>query len=310
MAEKDTMPVPKDGAEMTPHPGSAAAEEAKKLGLQYYGFGRYGKNGTVTHRSVHDKLVEVGPKVEEPKTNIPTAGTSMTKQPVKESLDAEFDDFLQEEKKVKLMRDKNGKVRTFMLRRAAAKEAHTHNGTVMPFKNGYVIKIKENEDAEGIIKPIQEQRSYTSFRQEGGRSQQPAISAVGTDRQTITEGATELTTGQEYQKDTGIETTPTQASGQAKTTTKITLSQIRSKQKEKGCSVSESIDKGTEPGLSMASGGENTDRGVDSKNKQKVKPLEELTGDETTMSTSDKKEDELKKVGIDLKSFKAKKFVG
>ena len=66
---------------------------------------------------------------------------------------------------------------------------------------------------------------------------------------------------------------------------------------------------GTEPGLSMASGGENTDRGVGSKNKQKQKPLEELTGDETTMSTTDKKEDELKKVGIDLKSFKAKKFV-
>jgi hypothetical protein len=260
----------------------------------------------------------------------------MTKRPVKESMDNQIEgllsenyslsdsgamnllllgtsidevnlDVMDEEKKVKLLRDKSGKVRTFMLRRAAAKEAHTINGTVMPFKNGYVIKIKENEDAEGIIKPIQEQRSYTSFRNESGRSQQSTIGKTGTGL--ITEGATELTTGQEYQQGTGIETTPTQASGQAKTTTKITLSQIRSKQKEKTGSVKESIDKGTEPGLSMASGGENTDRGVDSKNKQKVKPLEELTGDETTKSIADQKEDELKKVGINLSTFKSKRPV-
>jgi hypothetical protein len=42
----------------------------------------------------------------------------------------------------------------------------------------------------------------------------------------------------------------------------------------------------------------------------KKKIIKELTGDETTMSTGDKKEDELKKVGINLSSFKAKKFVG
>ena len=60
MSEKDTLPVAKDGAEMTPHPESQAAQEARSLGLQYYGFGRYGKNGKVTYRSVHDKLVKVG----------------------------------------------------------------------------------------------------------------------------------------------------------------------------------------------------------------------------------------------------------
>jgi hypothetical protein len=37
---------------------SNAAEQARKLGLQYFGFGRYGKNGKVTHHSVHDKLVQ------------------------------------------------------------------------------------------------------------------------------------------------------------------------------------------------------------------------------------------------------------
>lgn len=53
---------------------SQATEEARKLGLQYYGYGRYGKSGHVTHFSLHGKLVEkkkalTMPKsMEEPKT--------------------------------------------------------------------------------------------------------------------------------------------------------------------------------------------------------------------------------------------------
>ncbi len=42
----------------------------------------------------------------------------------------------------------------------------------------------------------------------------------------------------------------------------------------------------------------------------KKRTIKELTGDETTMSIGDKKEDELKKVGINLRTFKARKFVG
>jgi hypothetical protein len=42
-----------------PHPSSGAGDEARKLGLQYYGFGRYGTDGKVTYRSVHDKLQKV-----------------------------------------------------------------------------------------------------------------------------------------------------------------------------------------------------------------------------------------------------------
>jgi hypothetical protein len=49
--KKDTLKVPKGGAEKVAHPDSGAAEEARKLGLQYYGFGRYGQNGVVTHRT-------------------------------------------------------------------------------------------------------------------------------------------------------------------------------------------------------------------------------------------------------------------
>ena len=58
LARKDTSTIPKNGTQQLAPANSGAAEEAKKLGLQYYGFGRYGKNGKITHHSVHDKLVQ------------------------------------------------------------------------------------------------------------------------------------------------------------------------------------------------------------------------------------------------------------
>ena len=425
MAEKDSLPVPKDGAEMTPHPESGAAQEAKKLGLQYYGFGRYGRNGKVTYRSVHDKLIEVG--TDEPKQpNIPVSGSSMQNKSVNEEFEEVFGedlrkwfsktdpagdwkrinskgeavgpcarepgepkpkcmsrakresltkkerasavrakrkhdpnperkgdpinvsnygkgkisesyslsdsgalnvlllgtsvqetdmyfnnendsyDFTEQTKPPKLFKDENGKVRTFMLRRAAAKQAHTINGTVMPYKNGYVIKLnEENDHVPSTNQPIQEHenrgQTIASFRR---------LNESGTreERRILTEGVAELTTGSEYAEG-GIETptTGTQETGSSK----LTLAKIRSKQKEVR---KESIDKGIEPGLSMASAGENSTRGGLTTTKMLKKPFEkpikELTGDETTMSIGDKKEDELKKVGINLQSFKAKKFVG
>ena len=66
----------------------------------------------------------------------------------------------------------------------------------------------------------------------------------------------------------------------------------------------------------MASSGENLSRGVDPQmsvnfkdfnRNLKKKTIKELTGDESTASIGDKKEDELKKVGINLQSFKSKR---
>jgi hypothetical protein len=74
--KKDALPVPKRGSEVGPHEDSKSAEQARELGLDYYGFGRYGKNGKVTHRSVHDKLVDVT-KIKPPKEP-----TSLTKESV------------------------------------------------------------------------------------------------------------------------------------------------------------------------------------------------------------------------------------
>ena len=383
MQSADRLPVPKNGAEMTPHPESGAANEAKEMGLQYYGFGRYGQNGKVTHRSVHDKLVEVQ-KYQQDTPNLPAPGTSMKKKDsdfdkiFKEevSIDEEFEEVFtedlrkwfsktdpagdwkrinskgeaigpcarepgepkpkcmsrakresltkkeraaavrakrkhdpnperkgepinvsnygkgklsEEKKEANLFKDKNGKVRIFMLRRAAAKEAHTTNGTVMPYKNGYVIKLKEENNHVQSTNQLSENQ---------------------TKNHRINEGVAELTTGQEYARGEGI-TGPSNISTQETgiSRQKITLGQIRTKQKEK---VKESIDKGIEPGLSMATGGENLTRGSTVKNKQIKKPFEEMigAGGEDATSMSDFNDNVLKQKGINIKTFKAKRPIG
>ena len=275
LEKKDTLTVSKKDMSASPHPDSKASEEARQLGLDYYGFGRYGKDNKVTHRSVHDKLQPV-------------------QAPVAKKVNEEFESFLNEGHDLdhkKLLKDGNGKVRTFILRRAAAKEAHTHNGVVHQMGKGYVIKIKENENVEETIKPIQEERSAgantladrfrntgSSIRGASGRITGSSSSESGT----ITEEV-------------------------AESKTKITLAQIRAK-KEKA--LAESIDKGIEPGLSMAQSGESLGRGGGDKYDKngKLKPFEEMQGDETTASIGDQKEDEIKKVGINLTSFRKRNY--
>jgi hypothetical protein len=137
--KKDNLPIPKDGAEQLPPSNDSTASEASRLGLQYYGFGRYGKNGKVTHRSVHGQLVMVNKEVaQQPK--IPISSSSGTKPtPVKESSDISKD---------KMLKDSNGKLRIFMLRTSAAKEAHQKNGTILKYKNGYIVKLNEETKNE------------------------------------------------------------------------------------------------------------------------------------------------------------------
>ena len=314
MSEKDKQPISKEGAEKLPPHGSAAAEEAKKMGLQYYGFGRYGKDGKALYRSVNDKLVEI-PKESPDKTikNIPSIGSSDSlgkMNPAKQKrvekaketsplkklagaekkvkgVNEEFEHFFSEEIKVKLLRDTNGKTRIFMLRRAAAKEAHTKNGVVMkhPKSPGYVVKIhEENENAKETFEFIQEAR--TSYnRSEAGRT------SDSTNR-SLTENTV----------------AGTSTNNQGETRKKITFQEIR-KQKEK---ILESIDKGIEPGLSMAGAGESLGRDTGEKIRRKMgkaSQVDETIGDggEMATSNSDERELELKRKGISLASFKAKK---
>ena len=282
LEKKDTLTVSKKDVGASPHPNSKSAEEARQLGLDYYGFGRYGKNNKVTHRSVHDKLQPV-------------------QAPVAKKVNEEFESFLNETTEEmneghdlnhkQLLKDKNGKVRTFMLRRAAAKEAHTHDGVVHQMGKGYVIKIKENEDVAEIIKPIQEERG--------------AGSSIITDRFRSVGASIRGSSGRSAGSSSSGSETITEEITKSKT--KITLAQIRAK-KEKA--ISEAIDMGIEPGLSMAQSGESLGRGAGDKYDKdgKLKPFKEMQGDETTASIGDQKEDELKKVGINLTSFRKRNY--
>ena len=344
LGKKDTLPTKEVGHE-TMHPSnkdSRATQEAKQLGLTYFGFGRWGKGGIITHHVVHGSLV-ANEKEKRAQTVVQVPQTK-TIEKIKK-VNEEFEQFLNEAVTIsvsgdtpeevaktlrllksddiedvqeeegtifsnsnalnlltlgkslikesvdlhhsKLMKDGKGKVRTFMLRRNAAKEAHTHNGVVHKAEKGYVVKIKENEDVKGISQLFKNENE-TRRTTESGSS-------------TRTNTGTSGESGRSFYEETGRRK-------------KITLAEIRSRQKE----INE-IDAGIDPGLSMASSGENFSRGLDRSmvtsgvkynRDPKKKTIKELTGDETTMSTGDKKEDELKKVGINLSSFKAKKFVG
>jgi cytidyltransferase-like protein len=279
LSQKDTLPVKKGGAEQVPHPDSGAADQARKLGLQYYGFGRYGKNGVVTHRSVHDELVEIS-KDEPKEPNVPISGSSMKKpEPKAKKVNEEFEQLFETKvtKKTKLLRHDNGKLKTFMLRRSAAKEAHTINGTVMKNPSGgYVVKIKEeNEDVKSINQLIETETGRETSRS-GSSASRTNTSASTSSRKTTSEE----TSGQEVAR-------------------KITIAEIR---KRKEAQIKESIDMGIEPSISMAASGENLRSTV------RKKRIEELTGDETTLSNSAEVEGELKRKGINLKSFKASRY--
>jgi hypothetical protein len=177
----------------------------------------------------------------------------------------------------KYLTDKNGKVRQFILRSVAAKEVHLNGGTVVKTDKSYVVKLKE--DYVSISKKL--------ISEEVGNSGSRGATSSGNDTGSVSAGYS--TSDGETQGDSGG------------TKTKISLSEAKKK-------YIKEIDAGTEIGLPMAGTGENMLRGKTS-NRILKKPMDELTGDETTYSIGDKKEDELGKVGIALSTFKSKNYL-
>ena len=430
LQQKDTLQPDTNGAEKIPPSGSNAADEARKMGLQYYGFGRYGKNGKTTHRSVHDKLVQVTNKEpEQPK--LPTPGSSPI-SPLKKkdsefnkifkediSIDDEFENLISEdlrkwfsktdpeggwkrinskgeaigpcarepgepkpkcmsnekraslskkerasavaakrkhdpvadrggkggkpvnvsnfgkgklseavtvsvtgdtvddemmqnmldESQDNLLKDKQGRVRVFMLRSVAAKEAHTKQGIVLKHKNGYVIKLKEEienvEVYKGTIRNWIEESKQARVRGSIDSSKPGLL----TESRTIlsTSGSTSSGETKDAKEGTSI-----QEASAKETRSKITLSEIRQRQKTWSEEQINEIDRGIEPGLSMAGAGESIGRDMGEKIKKRSHKVTtvEMTGDETTASIGDQKEGELKRKGINLTTFKAKRPIG
>ena len=322
--KKDTVKPSEKGLKQTAPHGSAASEEAKKLGLQYYGFGRYGKNGTTTHHSINDKLVAVG-KIKLKTPNIPMSGSSMSSsksksgghgtklspkakeklekimassklpKDKKEEYDVKFEELLNETGTVEqsnYLKDGKGNVRKYMMRRAAASDAHTKNGEVVKQGNFYVVKLRENNDVHIHNKSIQEERRTETLYLPRGNSRSPTdYSSSGSAR------STGLSESSNRGTDCGSSTDSRK---------KISFGQTKKKFEEK---LKESIDQGIEPGMAL-SGWNKEVIAKDGKAKPKLKVnVNEWTGDETTASIGDQKEDELAKQGISLKSFKKRNYV-
>ncbi len=214
--------------------------------------------------------------------------------------------FEETETKQKLLSDKNGKPRLFYIRGTAAREAHQNNGTVVKVGNKYAVKLREERHglyspSDNAIEAIYGQNSSTPSAKELGK----------------------VRTG------FGRKDKPSADKPVAEGRRTISLSTIRENFQKK---IEESIDKGIEPGISMAGAGESPARDMGEKldkdgkatqvvcngtsagtmcPKHGVKNcrLSELTGDETTASIGDQKEDELKKKGISLTTFKKRNYI-
>ena len=424
LGKKDTAPIRTD---MKPHANAGTHEDMSKMGLEYYGFGRYGKDGKVTHRSVHGSLVPVekiaktvethqskmakmnedtieedlrkwfsktdpeggwkrinskgeaiGPCAREPgeakpkcmsnekraslskkeraaavaskrrhdpnperkgePINVSNYGkgkiseaayegnigmmevmkfhqkaTPEQKKKFKEHLANKNHkeawkmiqhvsgtkligkQFEETQKKQKLLTDKNGKTRLFYIRGSAAKEAHQKNGTVAKVGKRYVVKLKEDlheihSPDNSAIEALYGQNSSTPSAQQlgkvrtgTGRKERPALDKP------VAEGR--------------------------RTISLATIKENFQKKAEEREIISE-IDRGIEPGISMAGAGESPARDMGEKLSKKGKAtqvvpknISELTGDETTASIGDQKEDELKKKGISLITFKKRNYV-
>lgn len=350
LGKKNTLkPSEHKTPEKAPPKESGAYQEAMKLGLTYFGFGRYGKNGQVTHHSINDKLVQDTNLTQKTEIN-PTQKKNLqdirakAKQKLPEQIDSDFTNLISEavtlsvtadtpeeiEKTLCLLKgehsnddhdvpelsdtgasnlltlgrpydvvepqvsagsvnimpklnveaafnkqysrvlsDGKGKVRVFVLRSAAAKEAHMKDGIVVKTNKGYVVKLREDTNVTDNIKLVQEER---------GNSERP--SSIVLSESIISDGQT---TGTEIRRKSSL--------SEAKKAFKANIKEI---------------DAGTEVGLSMSSSGENLNRNSCS---VRAKTQEGLASDDTLTSTSDEKENELKKQGISLSTFKAKNYL-
>lgn len=336
--KKDTLPIKKD-KEVVPHAGSAAYDEARKLGLQYYGFGRYGKNGKVTHRSVHDKLVQVEKQKEPQLSNIPTPGSSGMKKvneelmneaitvsvtaDTTEELNQAFEKLFNKttEKEVEesmelsgtdsmnlltlgkeMTVSENRKDSTTLSNKDVHRILNFNDDDYITDKNGKARKFalraaaaREAHQRNGIVEPVKGGGYFVKLKENQDVSVSKEIVLQHTDNGCSNSGS----------GSSGILTEETCSQ-------KTSLKEIRTKQKEK---YQESIDKGIEPGLSMAAAGESPARDMGEKIKKgrlgKASQVTETIGSGAEMANSmgDQKEDELKKARINLSTFKSKRFI-
>jgi len=264
--------VSKNGSDLTAPEGSEAHEAAGKLGLDYYGSGKYGKNGNVTHHSVHGKLVE--PK----------------KEKVKESIDQDFSTFLSEAVTVAITGDTAEEAINAIRMLTGGSDEVQDQSTMSNSNARTLLQLKAHSKIPTANIP------------------EPIWGSSNTQEKVENNAEYNYQLGEEpVQNNTG-RTMLSESSGSGcgygnAAKAKKTISQAKSQLKQK---INE-IDQGTEVGIAMSGGGENATRGSLSI-RAKKRPFDEMQGDETTASIGDRKEDELLKQGISLSSFKKRNY--
>jgi hypothetical protein len=298
LQKKDTLPVPKKGAELSlPHSNegeSKVSDEAKRLGLQYYGYGRYGKNGKVTHHSVHGSLVQDPTHTEQQKmikktAEVPMSGASsqkpVPKKQVKESINEDFELLFCESISGERTVVKDGatyiasgnKPRVYAIRNNAAKDAHTKGGEVVKSDKGYIVKLKENVNVEIREKFLCEEQAASGTRTiaESGSTSRSSSAGDSTGTSTRTSSIAESGSSRDS---TGTSTSTSTSSGTSSSgstgTRASSITEGGSAGSDKEASrykgkltlaqvkntFKEAIDKGIETGMSMAAGGEGIGR--------------------------------------------------
>ena len=348
-----------------PHPSSKAKEEAGRLGLEYYGFGRYGRDGEVTHRVVHDSLVQVTQDNLEPKmakkvnedfeslleeVSITIKGD--TPEEVAKALkmiNTEVEDDDEEEEVEEQYSLSSTNAKTLLTLRTQLQEDLRQWFDPNHPKGGWKrIDSKGNVKGDCAREPGEPKPKCMSNEKRAKLSQKEKANAVKVKRKHDPVADRKGKGGKPVnvsnfgkgklseQKLKGSELSPEDLAKKHN----VSVDKIN-KQLEMGKKVEhehtnndelaykiakahvaekpdyytklkmvESIDKGTEVGISMAASGENLIRPNTQSNKAKKKPFESFTADAGTESMSAQKVGELKNQGIDLKTFRAKRPIG
>ena len=155
--------------------------------------------------------------------------------------------------KQKLLSGANGKPRIFHIRMSAAKEAHVRGGEVAKVGNKYVVKIRE--DINEVYTPNDSTIEITY----GQNSSTPSAKELGKIRADFGRKA-KPSADKPVNEHCGCDDEHPEITPRKK----ITLSDITKKK------VQESIDKGIEPGISMAGAGESPARDMGEKIKKKT----------------------------------------
>lgn len=290
LQKKDTEPITKNGPIKLPPHASQAAEQAKQLNLRYHGSGRYGPPGKVTHRVVNDNLIDmndINPQVNQRPRKI-TEAVSIT-----------------------ITGDTSDEVKQAINLLKTDNQQPTYNQEESTFSNDSSYKLltlgkflrEGNKDVEFLKESVQEERTENRISSYG---------RTETRHNTSSKRGTEDSSGiSDYRRSDTISEEENYKTNYPKG--KITFQQIRDRKEEKQLQK-ESIDKGIEPGISMAAAGESPDRDKGEQIKKKTgkatQVAETAGGPEMATSMSNQKEEELRRKGIRFNSWRANKSIG